>query len=368
MHGIPKEYLQQFQPGLVAFVRDNKCMISEIVSSILPTILDLIEAPKLPNRELAGASGKLSIKELFEESIMWLQWLMFDGDPQECISSLAQSGDGRRAVCGAVWGQNDLAYRCRTCEHDPTCAICVPCFQNGNHKDHDYNIRYTGGGCCDCGDETAWKKEGFCSEHKGTEQIRPLPQKLADSIGPVLDPLLLCWKGKVMLAEHRHGEDADRADANKKVAEGLSSAIIQMLIEFCNCSESLLSFISRRLMTCSGLLDVLTMAEKLLDKEVLKRFHELLLKLLGDPFFKYEFAKIFIQYYPTIVKEMIIYSNDSYMERDPMLAMFSVQIFTVPTLTMRLVTEVDLLSVLLGSLKDLFLTYADADGHLQVGN
>ncbi|XP_020580715.1 E3 ubiquitin-protein ligase PRT6 [Phalaenopsis equestris] len=364
-HGIPQVHLQQFQLSLVAFVRDNKCMLSEIVSSILPTSLDLSEAQMLQNRELAGVNVKFTVKELFEESILWLQWLMFDGDPQEYMSSLAQSAEGQRAVCGAVWGQNDLAYRCRTCEHDPTCAICVPCFQNGNHKDHDYNIMYTGGGCCDCGDETAWKKEGFCSEHKGTEQIRPLPQELANSIGPVLDPLLLCWKKKLLSVEHRHDEEADHGDACKKAADGLSSAIIQMLIDFCNCSESLLSFISRRLMSCSGLLDVLLKADKHLDKEVVKRLRELLLKLLGDPLFKYDFAKVFIQYYPTIVNEMIKYSSDSYSERDPMLATFSVQIFTVPTLTMRLVTEVDLLSVLLGCLKDLFLSCADANGHLQ---
>nr|6LHN_A Chain A, E3 ubiquitin-protein ligase PRT6 [Arabidopsis thaliana]7Y70_A Chain A, E3 ubiquitin-protein ligase PRT6 [Arabidopsis thaliana] len=74
------------------------------------------------------------------------------------------SGGG---VCGSVWGQNDIAYRCRTCENDPTCAICVPCFQNGDHNSHDYSIIYTGGGCCDCGDETAWKPDGFCSNHKG---------------------------------------------------------------------------------------------------------------------------------------------------------------------------------------------------------
>ncbi|KAI0498324.1 hypothetical protein KFK09_021565 [Dendrobium nobile] len=367
VHGIPQVYLQQFQLGLVAFVRDNKCMISEIVSSILPTILDLMEAQMLPNTEHAGVSDEFSIKELFEESILWLQWLMFDGDPQISLSNLAQSGDGQRAVCGAVWGHKDLAYRCRTCEHDPTCAICVPCFQNGNHKDHDYNIMYTGGGCCDCGDETAWKKEGFCSDHKGTEQIRPLPQELANSIGPVLDHLLFCWKEKVISVEYKHGEDADHGDVYKKAANGLSSAIIQMLIDFCNCSESLLSFISRRLMTCSGLPDVLLKAEKLLDMEVVKRLHELLLKLLGDPLFKYDFAKIFIQYYPYIVKEMIKDSSD-FLERDLKLATFSVQIFTVPTLTMRLVTEVDLLSVLLGCLKDLFLSCADADGHLQASN
>lgn len=365
IHRIPQEYLQQFQLGLISFVRDRKYMISDIVLSILPTDLDLSEHQMFPNTELAEGSGKFSIKELFAESTLWLKWLMFDSDPEESMSSLEQSGAGQRSVCGAVWGQNDLAYRCRTCEHDPTCAICVSCFQKGDHRDHDYNIMYTGGGCCDCGDDTAWEKEGFCSEHKGTGQVRPLPQGLAKSIGPVLDSLLLCWKDKVLSVEHKNGKYTDHDDAYTKAANGLSSAIVEMLLDFCNCSESLLCFISRRLATCSGLLHLLLKAERLLDKEVVKRLHELLLKFLGDPLFKYDFANIFIQYYPTIVKELIRDSSDSYLERYPMLSTFSVQIFTVPPLTLRLVTEVDLLAVLLGCMKELFLSCVDVDGHLQ---
>ncbi|KAG0484149.1 hypothetical protein HPP92_012233 [Vanilla planifolia] len=366
MHGIPEAYLHQFQLGLVALVRDKKFRINDIVSCILPTDLDVSDAQLLSDTEIVGVSGNFRIKALFDESIWWLQWLMFAGDPQESLSSLLQVTAGQRAVCGAVWGQNDLAYRCRTCEHDPTCAICVSCFQNGNHKDHDYNIMYTGGGCCDCGDETAWRKEGFCSKHKGIEEISPLPQKLANSIGPVLDSLLSGWKDRVMAVQHGQGRLADPDETCRKAADGLSASVIQMLLDFCDCSESLLGFLCRRMSACSGLLDILLKAERLLDKEVVKKLHELLLKLLGDPVFKYDFAKIFIRYYPINMKAMISESSDSVLQKYPMLSTFSVQIFTVPTLTVRLVTEVDLLSVLLGCLKDLFLSFVDVDGHIQV--
>jgi hypothetical protein len=125
------------------------------------------EAP----REAKPGSKKAStrVKRRFRESLEWLKWLMSEGEPTAALRHLSKMSVGQRGVCGAVWGNNDVAYRCRTCEHDPTCAICVPCFQNGNHKDHDYSIIYTGGGCCDCGDITAWKREGFCSKHKGSE-------------------------------------------------------------------------------------------------------------------------------------------------------------------------------------------------------
>ncbi|KAK1864834.1 hypothetical protein I4F81_007372 [Pyropia yezoensis] len=73
----------------------------------------------------------------------------------------------RSGVCGTVWRKDELAYKCRTCERDPTCAICVACFRAGDHSGHDYSIIRTGGGCCDCGDGQAWRISGFCSRHGG---------------------------------------------------------------------------------------------------------------------------------------------------------------------------------------------------------
>ncbi|KAI3474097.1 hypothetical protein Pfo_028885 [Paulownia fortunei] len=280
-----------------------------------------------------------------------IQWLMFEGEPKVALEQLAKLSANQRGVCGAVWGNNDIAYRCRTCEHDPTCAICVPCFEHGNHKDHDYSVIYTGGGCCDCGDITAWKREGFCLNHKGAEQIQPLPEHVVKSLGPVLDFLLCYWKEKLLSAKN-DSEETSRAVAHvaelPKAANELTSAVVEMLLDFCKHSESLLR------------------AERVMNDSVVGKLHELLLKLLGEPIFKYEFAKVFVIYYPAIVNAAISESGDTAFKKYPLLATFSVQIFTVPTLTPRLVEEMNLLGVLLQCLETIFICCAREDGRLQV--
>ncbi|XP_042512040.1 E3 ubiquitin-protein ligase PRT6-like [Macadamia integrifolia] len=361
---VPAEILGQLQPGLVAFVKENKSQLPEVVSAILPTDKEV-----LYKAESGGVSQGSSLKNLFCESLLWLQWLMFEGEPHVSLKNLSNASSGQRGVCGAVWRHNDIAYRCRTCENDPTCAICVPCFQNGNHKDHDYSIMYTGGGCCDCGDVTAWKREGFCSKHKGTEQIQTLPEKIAKSVGPVLNVLFIYWKDKLIFAEtcsRGNRREGDHVSGHGKVANELTLAVVSMLLEFCKHSESLLSFISRVVFLLIGLLDILVRAERFLGKMVVRKLHELLLKLLGDPIFKYEFAKVYVNYYPVVIKEAMKECSDSIIENYPLLSMFSVQIFTVATLTPRLVKEMNLLGVLLECLGDIFLSCAGEGGSLQV--
>ncbi|XP_015697922.1 E3 ubiquitin-protein ligase PRT6 isoform X2 [Oryza brachyantha] len=360
LFGVPQEQLQEHQEGLLLYLEEHKELIPEIAKLILSVATDLLETQKASSKD-----GDSSNSEACNEILSWLQWLMFNNEPHAMLDDLEHSSAGERAVCGSVWGHNDLAYRCRTCEHDPTCAICVPCFQNGNHKDHDYSIMYTGGGCCDCGDTTAWKREGFCSRHKGPEHIKPLPEELASSVGPVLDVLLKYWKERICLVEGPPHAEGDGGSSCKRVAEELTACIAKMLLEFCTCSESLLSFVSQRIRECPDLLDALTKAERLLDKEAVKKLHELLLKLISEPAFKYEFAKVFIHCYPVTFGEVIKGCNDSLMEKYPLMHTFSVQIFTVPTLTPRLVREVNLLGVLLGCLTDLFLSCIGEDGRLQ---
>ncbi|XP_010256932.1 PREDICTED: E3 ubiquitin-protein ligase PRT6 isoform X2 [Nelumbo nucifera] len=368
--GVPAEQLDQLQPGLVALVKVNKSYITELVNAILPSDVKVVEALSESKTKAGEASRGSSIKNQFQESMSWLQWLMFEGEPHSSLESLANMSSGQRGVCGAVWGQNDIAYRCRTCENDPTCAICVPCFQNGNHKDHDYSIIYTGGGCCDCGDVTAWKREGFCSKHKGTEQIQPVPEEIANSAGPILDALLLCWKDKLLSGEaslQGTPRVGGHVDVCKMFGNELTLAIVEMLLEFCKYSESLLGFVSKRVFSLVGLLDVLVRAERFLDDEsVVKKLHELLLKLLGEPNFKYEFAKVFINYYPAIINEAVKECSDTVLVKYPLLAVFSVQIFTVSTLTPNLVKEVNLLGMLLGCLGEVFVSCSGEDGQLQV--
>ncbi|CAN1275297.1 E3 ubiquitin-protein ligase PRT6 [Linum perenne] len=354
-YGVPKECLERMGEGLVAFVADRRPDLANLVSAILPE-----EMLGTPNIEI-----KKILRHRLKECKPWLLWLMFSGDPEVSLNNLSRLSAGR-GVCGAVWGTNDIAYRCRTCEHDPTCAICVPCFQNGNHKDHDYSIIYTGGGCCDCGDATAWKRDGFCSKHKGAEQIQSLPKEYAISVGPVLDVLLQFWKHNLTAVRSRSQENArDRLTVFEEYATELTIWIVEMLLEFCEYSESLLSFVSKRVTALDGLLEVLVRSESSLGHKVARKLHELLLKLLGEPTFKYEFAKVFLGYYPFVVSEVIKEGTDAALKKYPLLLKFSVQIFTVPTLTPRLVKEMDLLAILLRCLGDIFSHCAGEDGSLQ---
>ncbi|XP_073052581.1 E3 ubiquitin-protein ligase PRT6-like isoform X1 [Primulina eburnea] len=349
--GVPDENLNHGQHGLVAYAKDNGFRVPQLVSAILPS--DELEEGE----------------DVFRESLSWLQWLMFEGEPDVALEHLAKMSENERGVCGAVWGNNDIAFRCRTCEHDPTCAICVPCFENGNHKDHDYSVIYTGGGCCDCGDVTAWKREGFCSKHRGAEQIQPLPENVAKSLGPVMDLLLGYWKNKLQCGKRINEESpraSDHAAELQKIADELTTVAVEMLLNFCKHSESLLSFISGRVYSSVGLLDALLRAESFMHDSVVGKLHELLLKLLGEPVFKYEFAKVFVRYYPMIVDEAIKESTDTVFKKYPLLSTFSVQILTVPTLTPRLVEEMNLMDMLLQCLENIFVACARDDGRLQV--
>lgn len=343
-YGVPEEQLTP--AGLVAFVKEKNEVIDYIVSIILPTDVELA----------VSQDSKTGLKKRFQESLVWLQWLMFEGDPGNALRRLS-SMVGQGGVCGAVWGRTDIAYRCRTCEHDPTCAICVPCFQNGDHTGHDYSVIYTGGGCCDCGDVTAWKREGFCSMHKGAEHVQPLPEEVENTVSPVLRSLFRCWEVRLTTASD--------VPKRKKAANDLTFAMADMLLEFCKHSESLLSFIARLMFSSTDLLSVLAKAERFSTNDVVKKLHELFLKLLGEPTFKYEFAKVFLNYYPSVIKEAIKEGSDLPLKRYPLVSMFSVQILTVPTLTPRLVKEVNLLTMLFGCLEDIFISCAE-NGCLQV--
>jgi hypothetical protein len=362
--GVPEENLEQPHTGLISYVKDNSSQIPDVVSAILPGDEDAMLAVLDSQSDSDMSHGTPDLDEQFQESMVWLQWLMFNDEPGSALQHLAEISSGQRGVCGAVWGNNDIAYRCRTCEHDPTCAICVPCFLNGTHKDHDYSIIYTGGGCCDCGDVTAWKRDGFCSKHKGSEQIQPLPEEFVASVGPVLDALFLVWKKKLGFLEGLSRETSGVAGL-KKFANGMTSAVVDMLLKFCQYSESLLSFVSTRALASVGLLDVLVRAEQYLDQDV-RKLQELLLKLLSEPKFKYDFAKAFLKYYPVVVNDAIKANSDSFLRNYPLLSTFSVQIFTVPTLTPRLVKEMNLLTILLDCLGSIFCFCAGEDGRLQV--
>jgi hypothetical protein len=84
----------------------------------------------------------------------------------ETVRKLTEGQGRKAAICGKIWGKNDLAYRCLDCGTGPCSAICSECFINGDHQNHNYVMyQSSAGGCCDCGDADAWLPSGNCCFH-----------------------------------------------------------------------------------------------------------------------------------------------------------------------------------------------------------
>lgn len=94
-----------------------------------------------------------------------LEEFICNGDPQVVLKELTKM-DNPPSMCGRVFKMGEPTYNCRECGVDSTCVLCVSCFQQSAHKDHKYKMgTSSGGGCCDCGDTEAWKKDPFCEIH-----------------------------------------------------------------------------------------------------------------------------------------------------------------------------------------------------------
>lgn len=100
-------------------------------------------------------------------------WNILSGTLEPCeefVRKLAQGQGRKSAICGKLWGKNDLAYRCLDCGTGPCSAICAECFINGDHKNHNYVMyQSSAGGCCDCGDADAWLPSGNCCFHNDSD-------------------------------------------------------------------------------------------------------------------------------------------------------------------------------------------------------
>ncbi|CAG5866408.1 unnamed protein product [Menidia menidia] len=94
-----------------------------------------------------------------------LECFLFGEAPQEGLAKLKQ-GSTSSQLCGRVFKEGETVYSCRDCAIDPTCVLCMDCFQDSVHKSHRYKMHASsGGGFCDCGDVEAWKIGPCCSKH-----------------------------------------------------------------------------------------------------------------------------------------------------------------------------------------------------------
>ncbi|CAF4080946.1 unnamed protein product, partial [Rotaria magnacalcarata] len=96
-------------------------------------------------------------------------------------------------LCGFLWTNAAVSYRCRTCATNPCMSLCPNCFHNGNHQEHDASMfQSIGGGICDCGDITVMNPNSFCKHH-GPSRLpnAPIPQSLIRCAQIVLPRLIL---------------------------------------------------------------------------------------------------------------------------------------------------------------------------------
>uniref|UniRef100_A0A8B9IVT7 E3 ubiquitin-protein ligase n=1 Tax=Amazona collaria TaxID=241587 RepID=A0A8B9IVT7_9PSIT len=105
-------------------------------------------------------------EEMVQAAILYpLECYLFGEDPGIFLEKLQQSGTSQ--LCGKVFKGGEATYSCRDCAVDPTCVLCMDCFQNSIHKNHRYKMHSsTGGGFCDCGDTEAWKAGPLCTKHE----------------------------------------------------------------------------------------------------------------------------------------------------------------------------------------------------------
>ncbi|CAN9502154.1 unnamed protein product [Ophioblennius macclurei] len=105
-------------------------------------------------------------EELLQSRLLHpLECFLFGEEPEEGLEKLKQ-GSASSQLCGRVFKSGETVYSCRDCAIDPTCVLCMDCFQESVHKGHRYKMHASsGGGFCDCGDVEAWKIGPYCSKH-----------------------------------------------------------------------------------------------------------------------------------------------------------------------------------------------------------
>ncbi|XP_038072010.1 E3 ubiquitin-protein ligase UBR2-like isoform X2 [Patiria miniata] len=118
----------------------------------------------------AYTSNELSVPEedlMCQEKLLQpLEWFICNGDPSLVFQQLKKT-DNPPQLCGRVFKMGEPTYSCRDCAMDPTCVLCIECFQKSKHKTHRYRMNTSGGGgYCDCGDIEAWKSDPYCSIHQ----------------------------------------------------------------------------------------------------------------------------------------------------------------------------------------------------------
>ena len=117
-------------------------------------------------------------------------------------------------VCAKEIKAGDVAWKCEDCEKDPTCIICLDCFNGSNHEGHRTWLNTHVTGCCDCGDPEGWDPKGTCTKHKGfdsskEEALGVLPDSVRDRAPAVFKSLTKLLKTSLIGLIENSAEDSE---------------------------------------------------------------------------------------------------------------------------------------------------------------
>ncbi|KAJ7920766.1 hypothetical protein B0H13DRAFT_1986155 [Mycena leptocephala] len=94
--------------------------------------------------------------------------------------------------CSHVFKKGESCFRCKDCTLDDSCVLCSRCFHATDHEGHNVSffIAQQPGGCCDCGDEEAWRRPIGCPFHPPAPDSERAPPRsytkpIPDDIPPV---------------------------------------------------------------------------------------------------------------------------------------------------------------------------------------
>ena len=130
-------------------------------------------------------------------------------------------------VCAKPLKAGDVAWKCEDCELDPTCIICLDCFNNSDHEGHRTWLKTNVSGCCDCGDPEGWNMNGACTKHKGIDSSKDkaldaLPDTIRARSPEVMIALTKILKQLLLIVLKKSGKDWE-ANKEKRVAEAMIS-------------------------------------------------------------------------------------------------------------------------------------------------
>ena len=116
----------------------------------------------------------------FEDSFLYIEQLLQNEFQSYEEYQLDLKSRLIKCCCTNSWYQDSLSFSCDECNIYPNSCICLDCYLNGNHEDHNVRISFLSTGNCDCGDPNFFKPSGFCSKHSISDpnphltQLKPL--------------------------------------------------------------------------------------------------------------------------------------------------------------------------------------------------